>query len=121
MRLLLLIAPTVLFAVYGQLITKWRVQSLSGGLGADAGIWARAAHYLGDPYVLSTYIAAIAGSLAWLFVVERAPIAVAFPLYVGSTVLIVALAGALLFGEVLTPSRLLGIALIVAGIAIGSR
>lgn len=121
MRLLLLIAPTVFFAVYGQLITKWRVQHLANGVAPDASIWIRAAHYLADPYVLSTYLAAIAGSIAWLLVVERAPVAVAFPIYVGSTVLLVAVAGIVLFDEAITPSRLIGMALIVAGVGIGSR
>ena len=120
MRLLLLIAPTVFFAVYGQLITKWRVSSLAQGIAPDAGLWARALHYLGDTYVLSTYVAAIAGSLGWMFVLERAPVAVAFPLYIGSTVLLVAIAGVAIFGEALTPTRLLGMSLIVAGVAISS-
>ena len=121
MKLLLAIAPTVFFAVYGQLITKWRVRLLAEQLAPDATAFARALHYLTDFFVLSTYAAAIAGSIAWLFVVEREALAVAFPMYIGITVLLVALGGVVLFEETFTATRLLGMALIVAGVAVVSR
>lgn len=121
MKLLLSIAPTVFLALYGQLITKWRIRLLAEKLEPGAGAVTRAVHYLSDFYVLSTYAAAVAGSIAWLFVVERQPLAVAFPVYIGTTVLLVAVGGVVLFGETFTPTRVMGMTLIVAGVALLSR
>ena len=121
LNLLLSIAPTVLFAVYGQLITRWRVREIAQQIAPEASRMSRARRYLGDPYILSGYGSAVAGSLAWFFVMEQQPLAVAFPVYVGATVLLVALASVQLFGESLTASRVIGMVLIIAGIALGAR
>jgi multidrug transporter EmrE-like cation transporter len=81
----------------------------------------RLAVYLADPYILSAYVAALASSITWMFVLENYPISLAFPLHIGLTVMAVVIGGICLFGEPVTPSRILAIVLIVAGIAVGSR
>jgi multidrug transporter EmrE-like cation transporter len=77
--------------------------------------------YLSDPYILSAYIAALASSMTWMFVVESYPVSLAFPLHIGLTVMAVVLGGIYLFGEPITAPRILAVALILAGIVIGSR
>jgi multidrug transporter EmrE-like cation transporter len=121
MKLLLALAPTVLLVVFGQLVTKWRVQTFNGSFQAVDGRLARAWVYLTDPYVLAAYAAALAGSVAWVFVVERYAISVAFPLYIGITVLLVTAGGVVLMGEQLTTSRVIAVVLILTGVAIGAR
>lgn len=121
MRLLLAISPTVLLLVYGQLVMKWRIQSLFANGEESVGRVSRLMIYFADPFILSAYLAALAGSVAWMFVVERYAISIAFPLYIGLTVVMVAIGGMVLFGEPVTASRALSIALIVIGVAIGSR
>lgn len=121
MRLLAAIAPTVLLVVLGQLLTKWRVQHLHASGVWDGDRWSRAWAYLSDPYIIAAYLAALLGSVFWMFVVERFAISVAFPIYIGLTVLLVVLGGNVFFGEPLSTSRLLAIALILAGVAVGSR
>lgn len=121
MKLLFAMAPTILLVVYSQLVTKWRVQLLAGNAAADGGRVSRAIGYLADPYVLSAYVAALAGSVAWMFVVERYAISVAFPLYIGLTVMFVVIGGMLFFGEQLTTMRVLAIVFILVGVAIGMR
>jgi multidrug transporter EmrE-like cation transporter len=121
MKLLLAMSPTILLVVYSQLITKWRVQLLGGNAPAEAGRWGRAFAYLSDPYVISAYVAALVGSITWMFVVERYAISVAFPIYIGLTVMFVVVAGMLVFGEDVTPMRVLAIVFILVGVAIGSR
>jgi multidrug transporter EmrE-like cation transporter len=106
MRLILAILPTVLLVVYGQLVIKWRVAALSGLANPADGPLGRLVSYLGDPYILSAYVAALASSMTWMFVVES------YPLSVG---------GIYLFGEPITASRILAVCLILAGIVIGSR
>ncbi len=121
MKMLLAMFPTIVFIVYGQLIIKWRVQSLPAAGDEMAGRFARLTGYLADPYIISAYLAALAGSVAWMFVLERYAVSLAFPLYVGSTIVIVAIGGAALFGEPVTGARAVSILLILAGVAIGSR
>lgn len=121
MKLLLAIVPTVLLMVYGQLVIKWRVQSLfdAGNPASDGS--SRLFVYLSDPLIISAYLTSLAASVTWMFVVERYAISIAFPLYIGLTVVAVAVGGVALFGEPVTGARLLSIALIVAGVAIGAR
>jgi multidrug transporter EmrE-like cation transporter len=121
MKLLLAMAPTIFLMVYSQLVTKWRVQSLFDAGGEGRGEASRVMAYLSDPYILSAYAAALAASVAWMFVVERNAISIAFPLYIGLTVALVAIGGMVLQGEPVTLARILSIALILAGVAIGSR
>lgn len=121
MKLLLALMPTVLLVVFGQLVTKWRVQALAGAATTDGGKLARAWLYLSDPYVLTAYVAALAGSVVWMFVVERYAISVAFPLYIGITVMLVMAGGVLFLGEDLTATRIVAVVLILAGVAIGAR
>jgi multidrug transporter EmrE-like cation transporter len=121
MKMLFAMSPTILLVVYGQLVTKWRIGLLSDAMPGSPDHLARLFIYLKDPYILSSYAAALAGSVAWMFVVERYSISIAFPIYVGITVFAVAIGGCLLFDEPLTSSRLVAILLIVAGVTIGSR
>jgi multidrug transporter EmrE-like cation transporter len=121
MKLIFAMSPTILLVVYAQLITKWRIGVLSA-LSSDApDKLSRLMIYLKDPLILSTYLAALGGSAAWIFVVERYDIAIAFPVYVGLTVLAMALCGTLLFGEHIGMVRAFGIVMIVAGVALVSR
>lgn len=121
MKLILAILPTMLLVVYGQLIIKWRVAALSSLANPADGALARLVSYLGDPYILSAYGAALASSMTWMFVVESYPVSLAFPLHIGLSVMAVVIGGIYLFGEPITLSRILAVLLILAGIAIGSR
>ncbi|TMH75010.1 MAG: hypothetical protein E6H57_00080 [Betaproteobacteria bacterium] len=121
MRLILAILPTMLLVVYGQLIIKWRVGALAEVAQPASGPLGRLVVYVTDPYILSAYVAALASSFTWMFVVESHPVSLAFPLHIGLTVIAVVAGGIYLFGEPITAPRILAVALIVAGIAIGSR
>jgi multidrug transporter EmrE-like cation transporter len=121
MRLILYLLPTLLLMVYCQLIVKWRLGALSEAASPASGALGRLALYLVDPYILSAYVAALASSVTWMFVLENYPISLAFPLYIGLTVMAVVLGGIYLFGEPVTPPRILAVCLILAGIVIGSR
>ena len=120
MRLLLTLLPTLLFVVYGQLVSKWRVQELAAGAAAHSGKMARLVTYITDPFILSAYVAAIAASVAWMFVIERYEVSLAYPLYIGLTVMLVVLGGAFFFGEKMSLLRTASILLIFAGVALGS-
>lgn len=121
MKLLLAMLPTLVLVAYSQLVTKWRITATMERLPVDADRWARLWHYLADPFIVSAYVAALAASVAWMFVVEQHDLSLAFPVYVGLTVASVALAGMVLFGESMNWQRVLSITLILAGVALGSR
>jgi multidrug transporter EmrE-like cation transporter len=121
MKILLEILPTVCLIVYGQLIIKWRVQTMAASETYVTDWLGRLTAYLLDPYIVSAYIAALASSMTWLFVIERHPLTQAFPLYIGLIVLMVFSAGVFMFDEQVTLSRIIAVVLILAGVYIGSR
>lgn len=121
MKMIFAMFPTIILVVYGQLVTKWRIGILADAMEGSPDQVVRLIIYLKDPYILSSYLAALAGSAAWMFVVERYAISIAFPIYVGLTVFAVALGGCLVFGEPLNMPRSIAILFIVVGVAIGAN
>lgn len=121
MKLLLAISPTILLVVYSQLITKWRVEVVTNAVQLAPSKYGKLFIYLTDPYIISSYIAALMASIAWIFVVERYAVSVVFPLYIGLTVLLVVIGGIALLDEDLTTTKIISIIVIIMGVAIGCR
>jgi len=116
----LYIALTIVFTVYGQLVIKWQA-SLTGGLptgGADKLLFL--AQFLLNPWVISAFAAAFLASLAWIGAVSKFPLSHAYPFMSLAFVLVLILSG-LLFHETITWPKIVGMALIVGGIVIGSQ
>jgi len=67
------------------------------------------------PWVLVGVMGYIGGFLSWMFILDRIPLSLGFPL-TAIVMLMVALASCLVFGETLTVWRLSGIGLIIAGV-----
>ena len=115
-----MVFSTVLLTVYVQFIVKWRVTA-AGLLPAP---WAdRISHMFAlvlDPWMLSAFAAAFLASLTWMLAVTRLQISHAYPM-TALTFVIVILGGAVLFSEPLTAPKIAGLALIVAGIFVGSQ
>jgi multidrug transporter EmrE-like cation transporter len=121
MNLLLSIIPVSLLVAYSQVIVKWRASSLSVHQLTDSTLVGMLTRIFSDPFILSGYVAGFVGSIAWLFVVSRLALAVAFPIYIGMTFVAVIACSALFLGEPLNAPKLVAGALILAGIAVGSR
>ena len=113
----LLVLPISLLVAYSQIIVKWR----SGYINASVDHWGirQVANYLFDPVIFSAYLAAFVASLAWLYIVTKLPLTVAFPVYIGVTFILVLLGGWLFLSEAMTISRLISMVLILAGIVVG--
>lgn len=116
MRMLVAMFPTLVLVIFSQLATKWRVQALHADA-ATAGS-GRLFTYLTDAWIWAAYAAAFAGGVFWLFVVERYAISIAFPIYIGITVVCVTLGGAFLFGEALGALQWVAVMLIVVGVTL---
>ena len=116
----LYIAMTVLLTVYGQLIIKWRVNM--AGVAPDAA-GEKALFLLRlifTPWVISGLAAAFIASVFWLATLTRFPLSYAYP-FIAFTFVLVVGAGALLFGESIRLPTIVGLVLIVAGIAVASQ
>ena len=120
MRILLSVLPVSILMVYSQLIVKWRMNTNWIEFSVKDNSWHnRLILYITDPYILSSYGASLLASFAWLFVISRLPLAVAFPIYQGLIVMLVILGSYSILGEDITGIKLLAICLILAGVILG--
>lgn len=116
----LYILATILFTVYSQLTLRWQV-GIAGELPADAIAKARfIATLLINPWVLSGILATFLAGVSWMLAMSRFEIGYAYP-FVSLNYVIVLVASVLLFNESLSGSKILGTALVIAGIAVISR
>jgi multidrug transporter EmrE-like cation transporter len=111
---------TILLGLYGQVVLKWQVD-LAGQPPAE---WAERTRYvvrmLVNPWVISALAAAFLGMLSWMLALGRVDLSYAYP-FTSLSFVLVLLASAMLFREPVTAAKLAGMALIVAGIVVGSR
>ncbi|MEJ7745174.1 MAG: EamA family transporter [Luteimonas sp.] len=115
-----LVASTVLLTVSGQFIVKWQVLragSVPTGLQQQLRFIVQ---LLLDPWVLSAFAAAFLASITWMLAMTKLQLSHAYPMTALTFVLVV-LGSAFVFHEQLTPLKLVGLALIVAGIVVGSQ
>lgn len=114
------VLATVLLTVYGQLVFKWQIDE-AGSLPPATGAKVEyAVRLLLNPWVISVFAAALIASLTWGAALTRFELSFAYPFMSLSFVLVLLLSVAL-FAETLTVAKLVGVALIVAGLVIGSQ
>jgi drug/metabolite transporter (DMT)-like permease len=115
---LLLIAVLAL-SVYSQLVVKSRALVHAAG---PSGI-SDYVHYLvtmfSDPRALSGVCATVLAGICWTLVIGRLDVSYAFPILALNFVL-VPIGSAILFGESLPPTQLVGLLLIVAGVTVNA-
>lgn len=119
MRLLVLIIPIALLVAYSQLIVKWRTSVVNLTVPVNESIIEKLLAYLSDPFIASGYIAALAGSFLWLFVISKISLSIGFPIYIGVTFLLVILGSWLILHEAITVAKLMAVLMIFAGITLG--
>jgi multidrug transporter EmrE-like cation transporter len=121
MKLLIAVLPTIVLTAYSQLIIKWRVVSLAASSASSTGFSERTLGYLLDPFIISAYVFSLLSSVAWFFVVEKYPVSIAFPFYVGVLFCVVTLGSGLWLKESISLQQVLGLALILVGVAVVGR
>ena len=111
---------TILFTVYGQLIIKWQVLKAGsfpeGGMGKTCFLF----NLLLNPWVISAFLAALLASVAWMAAMTKLQLSHAYPFMSLAFVLVLILSG-LLFNEPITSPKIIGIILVIIGLAIGSQ
>ena len=116
----LYILATVIFTIYGQLILKWRIANY----GALPDLFTEKIVFLMklflDPFILSGFFAAFLAALSWMAAMTKFDISHAYPFMSLSFILVLILSG-LIFNEPITLFKIIGLTLIIIGIAIGSQ
>lgn len=114
MSVYLLILTTTLCTIVGQLILKRAVTGLKPLL--DSGPIDFLLGAALSPLVITALSLQVLGYVAWLFVLSKSQLAVAFALSGSSFYLLMAVASWYFFGERLGPSQWLGLVLISVGV-----
>ncbi len=116
----LLIALTLFFTVYGQLVLKWQMGQAgpmpAGGL-PKLGFLLQ--QFL-NPWIMSGFVSAFAASLAWMGAMTRFDLNYAYP-FMSLAFVIVMLLGVAFLGETLNLAKVLGTLLIIAGLVVIAR
>jgi drug/metabolite transporter (DMT)-like permease len=111
------IAGTLILTVYGQLILKWRMNSL-GSLPAGSIPKVKFLFLaLADPYILSGFASAFIASLFWMAAMTKFEITKAYP-FMSLAPAIVFILGVFLLNETFTWGKIIGLLLIVLGIIV---
>lgn len=111
---------TIAFTVYGQIVLKWQV---IGAGEFPAAAWDKILFLVRlvlNPWVISGFFAAFLASLAWMAAMTKLDLSHAYPFMSLNFVFVIILSG-LLFHEVITPPKLIGLGLIILGIMVGSQ
>jgi multidrug transporter EmrE-like cation transporter len=114
------VAATVVLTVYGQVIVKWQ----AGRAGAFPSAGGERVDYLVrfflNPWVITAFLAAAVAALAWVAALSRLDLSRAYP-WMATSFIAVTLLSAWFFSESLNGWKVAGVALIVLGLAVGSR
>ena len=105
----------ILLGSCGHLLIKVGVTAAARGIPA-AGLLTRVAHYFLEPAAMAGLAIYGAGTLLWIYAVSQRNISFLYPL-TALTYVIVAVGGRFMFGEVISPARWFGIAVVVFGVA----
>lgn len=108
---------TILLTVFGQVLLKWRVQSLdtsSTTLATKAGL---ILSLLQDPYVLLGFVSAFCAAIAWMITLTKFELSTAYP-FMSLSFVLVLLLGGFLFDESITGTKIAGVMLIALGTAV---
>lgn len=113
----ILIFPVALLVASSQIIIKVRASKKDSIL--EESFASKIVEYLSDPLILLSYFFALLGSFAWLYIVTKLPLAIAFPIYIGLTFSMVLFGGWFFLSEPISSIKLFAILLIFSGIVIG--
>ncbi|MCC2249972.1 MAG: EamA family transporter [Bacillota bacterium] len=113
----LYILGTIGFTVYGQLILKWKIDQYGSLPNAFMGKINFLLQLLLNPWILSGLFSAFLAALCWMAAMTKFDISYAYPFMSLSFVLVFILS-AVLFGEPVSPPKIVGFSLVIAGIII---
>ena len=116
----LYIALTIALTVYGQIAIKMQVMQAGALPSAGADKWTFLLRLLLNPWIVSAFAAAFLASIAWMGAMSKFALSHAYPFMSLNFVIVLLLSG-WLFGEPLSPTRLVGVSLICLGTVIAAQ
>lgn len=114
------VACTILLTVYGQIVIKWQVLAAGAFPDSPAEKALFLARLLANPWIVSALVAALAAAVTWMAAMTELDLSHAYP-FLSSVFVLVPLASVLLFNEPVTAPKVIGLALVVAGIVVGGQ
>lgn len=111
---------TILFTVYGQITIKWHVVK-AGAL--PNGLTDKIAflfHLLLNPWIISAFASAFLASMFWMAAMTKLQLSYGYP-FMSLAFVLVLIASGLFFHEPITTPKIIGVMLVILGIAIGSQ
>jgi drug/metabolite transporter (DMT)-like permease len=117
---LILILATVLASAVAQLALKLGMSNPAIGVAAQNGGKALVLAVAGSPLVWAGLTIYGAGVLAWLYVLSKVDLSLAYP-FVGVSFIVVMLFGIFLLQETVSPMRMIGTVLIALGCVLVAR
>ncbi len=114
------VATTILLTVYGQLIIKWRVEEageLPSGTGARIEFFLR---LFVNPWMLSAALGVAIAATCWIYALTKFDLSRAYP-FMSTTFVLVLIGSGIFFHEQVSGLKIAGLALIVAGLVVGSQ
>lgn len=116
----LLVAATIVLGVYGQLILKWQTEKVGAFPSAASDRLDYLRHLALNPWVISALCGAALAAVAWIVALSQLELSRVYP-FVSASFVLVLLFSALIFHEPLTTLKLVGAALIIAGLIVGTQ
>lgn len=114
------ILATIFLTVYGQIVLKWRVNTIENLPSLSSQKLQFVFVVLTDPFIVSAFIAAFLASLSWMGAMSKFELSHAYPFMSLNFVLVVALS-ALVFHESISMYRFCGLLLIVIGTVVAAK
>lgn len=114
------IMGTILFTVFGQIVLKWQMSKV-GAL--PSGFLEKVGFLLGvmwNPWILSAVGAGFLAFLCWMAAMTKFELSYAYPFMSASFVFVLILS-IIMLRETLTFPKVIGVALVMVGIIVGSR
>ena len=115
-----LVFATVLLTVYGQIVIKWQVLAAGAFPATTAEQMWFLLRLLVNPWVISALAAALAAALTWMAAMTELELSHAYP-FMSLAFILVLVLSAWFFHEPVSWQKLAGLALICAGIVVGSQ
>lgn len=111
---------TIFFTVYGQIVLKWRINSVGSLPESLEDKIVFLFKLLFDPWIFSGFLAAFIASFFWMATMTKFDLSFAYPFMSGAFVLVFILS-VILFQETITWQKIVGLLFIILGIIITSK
>lgn len=115
-----LILAGVLLNAGAQLLLKAGTNAIGHIEFSGNGLWAVAPKLMFEPHILAGLACYVISVVLWIGALSRTPVGIAYPM-LSIGYIVNALAAWYLFAEALTPTRIAGIAVIIAGVVLITR